>query len=195
VHRCNEPACFLTLRLSSASVAVTVVLTIPDAVATANATVAVVIAEATALVSQPASALSKTLNVTVEAVDLLVAVSAAVAVPVVVTAPQPPSPPPADGGLNGGQVAAMVISGVISLFLLVWVLRRSSARRGADGVTAERETSGKEVQIKRPSPPSKAALEMDQVFHIGDSVELNLEGAAAKVPPPSPAKGLKSEYV
>jgi len=77
--------------------------------------VAVVIAEATALVSQPASALSKTLNVTVEAVDLLVAVSAAVAVPVVVTAPPPPSPPPADGDLTLPRDPTQDLTGPIKI--------------------------------------------------------------------------------
>jgi len=96
---CQEPACFLTLRVSAASVNVAAILAIPDppagsstaAAATAAVTAAAVEAAATALAAQPAADISASLGVQVTAAAP-VAIGHAV-VPIVV-APPPPSPPP-----------------------------------------------------------------------------------------------------
>ena len=96
---CQEPACFLTLRVSAASVNVAAILAIPEppagsstaAAATAAATAAAVEAAATTLAAQPAAAISDSLGVPVTAAAP-VAIGHAV-VPIVV-APPPPSPPP-----------------------------------------------------------------------------------------------------
>ena len=94
---CNEPACFLTLRVSAGSVTVAAVLTIPDAppdsdsttITSAAAAAAAVTAAANVLATQPIAEISTTLGETVEEAPP-VAVGHAI-VPLVV-APPPPSP-------------------------------------------------------------------------------------------------------
>ena len=107
---CEEPACFLTLQLSSGSINVNARLVIPqsedeeadaasgdsgsgDTTSPAAASVAAVTAAANALVTRSASSLSASLGVTIEAVEQTVGVTSGVATPLVV-APPPPSPPP-----------------------------------------------------------------------------------------------------
>ena len=102
---CNEPACFLTLRVSAGSVTVAAVLTIPDAppdsdsttITSAAAAAAAVTAAANVLATQPIAEISTTLGETVEEAPP-VAVGHAI-VPRVVAPPPPspflpPSPPP-----------------------------------------------------------------------------------------------------
>ena len=102
---CNEPACFLTLRVSAGSVTVAAVLTIPDAppdsdsttITSAAAAAAAVTAAANVLATQPIAEISTTLGETVEEAPP-VAVGHAI-VPLVVAPPPPspflpPSPPP-----------------------------------------------------------------------------------------------------
>ena len=101
---CHEPMCFLTLRISSASVAVLAVLTIPedaaeasaDGTTTTNSTAATlsVTAAATSLVAQDPATMSSSLGGIVDVVSAVpVQVAEGVTVPLVV-APPPPSPPP-----------------------------------------------------------------------------------------------------
>lgn len=98
VLNCQEPACFLALRVSAGSLSVTAILTIPEAPAGSGtssnsaATAAAVEAAAIALVAKPSAAISADLGVTVTASTPVTRGRAAV--PVVV-APPPPAPPPA----------------------------------------------------------------------------------------------------
>ena len=87
---CQEPSCFLELRVAAASVSVTAILTIPEAGGGATATA--VETAATALVAQPVGTISASLGVSVEAAAPL-AVTTGVTVPLAV-APPPPSLPP-----------------------------------------------------------------------------------------------------
>ena len=97
---CNEPACFLTLRVSAGSVTVAAVLTIPDAppdsdsttITSAAAAAAAVTAAANVLATQPIAEISTTLGETVEEAPP-VAVGHAI-VPLVVAPPPPSTPPP-----------------------------------------------------------------------------------------------------
>ena len=149
---CYVPACYIALRLSGSSVDVTVILTIPDAPPTGGSTtpppsttVTAVTAAATALVAQPASAISSSLGVTVEATSSVSVASAVM--PIVLTSspttppssPEPspprttePSPPGlspfapaaalmnADGdGMPIGAIVGIVVAGVIGAIAIM----------------------------------------------------------------------------
>ena len=101
---CEEPACFLSLRVQAGSIDVTSILTIPQAstaaprgvtahTATPAATIATVQAAASTLVTSPPASISSTLGVEVTSANPNVDTQANVVVPLAV-APPPPSPPP-----------------------------------------------------------------------------------------------------
>ena len=103
---CQEPACFLELRVQAGSISVTSILTIPEAAASSSgsvgagpeqatpaATLAAVQAAAAALVTLPPAVISSSLGVSVTSADPNVEARANVIVPLAV-APPPPSLPP-----------------------------------------------------------------------------------------------------
>lgn len=95
---CQEPACFLTLRVQAGSINVDGILTIPQtpsagAPATPAATIAAVQAAATTLVSSTPAAISSSLGLSVTSIDPSVQTQADVVVPLAM-APPPPSLPP-----------------------------------------------------------------------------------------------------
>ena len=102
---CEEPACFLELRIQAGSIDVEGLLTIPHetsatgantAPATANSTVAAVQAAATTLLSSPPATISPALGVTVTSADPIIRTQANVVVPLAMgpPPPMPPLPPP-----------------------------------------------------------------------------------------------------
>ena len=102
---CEEPACFLELRIQAGSIDVEGLLTIPHeasatgantAPATANSTVAAVQAAATTLLSSPPATISSALSVTVTSADPIIRTQANVVVPLAMgpPPPMPPLPPP-----------------------------------------------------------------------------------------------------
>ena len=102
---CEEPACFLSVRLKAGSINVETSLTIPQAAAAAaapgagptttnpSATIAAVQAAAKSFVMSPTAAISSALGVSVTAADPAITFQPDVIVPLAV-APPPPSPPP-----------------------------------------------------------------------------------------------------
>ena len=94
---CEEPACFLSLRVQPGSIDVETILTIPQqaalaAMATPTATVAAVQAAANTLVTSTPAAVSSTLGVSVSSLDPTIGTRTNIVVPLAV-APPPPSPP------------------------------------------------------------------------------------------------------
>ena len=95
---CQEPACFLTLRVQAGSINVDGILTIPQApsaaaLATPAVTIAAVQAAATTLVSSTPAAISSSLGLSVTSIDPNVQTQADLVVPLAM-APPPPSLPP-----------------------------------------------------------------------------------------------------
>lgn len=102
---CEEPACFLSVRLRAGSINVETSLTIPQPAAAAaapgaapiatnpSATLAAVQAAANNLVTSPTATISSALGVAVTAADPAVSLQTDIVVPLAV-APPPPSPPP-----------------------------------------------------------------------------------------------------
>ena len=141
---CHEPACRLTLRVSSASVSIVAALTIPETTTdadtaesstapssgngTAAATAAAVEAAASSLLAQPITTLSADLGVSVASVASL-SVSSHVSVPLVV-APPPPLLPPSpsvdsvEGRGSGGSSAnsGIAIGLAVAVPLVIAVL-------------------------------------------------------------------------
>lgn len=90
---CQEPACYLELRLRAGSIDADVVLTLPqDSAASPAASLGQVQSAATALVTSPPAAISSALGVSVASASPTVGTQTNVVVPLVL-APPPPTPP------------------------------------------------------------------------------------------------------
>ena len=156
---CHEPACFLELRVSAASVRVDALLTIPDALPGSGAATNDIAAAAATLASSDSSTLSNTLGVNVSG-TIAPTIQQAVSVPLVV-APPPPSPPPSPSPLtppavppssSSGRdtVTAVIITagGGTALLLLIcgslWWRRRCGSRQ------KDTPTSTCELSCERP---------------------------------------------
>ena len=198
---CHEPACFLELRVSPASIRVAATLTIPDATPGGGAALSAQIATtATDLLAQPPGALSSSLNVDVQAtapVTVATGVSAVLAV-----APPPPSPPPSsapplvgNGSLEQGTRAAgatgrlgvvIVVSAVVALAAMApsSALLLPQQEGGGHG-------SGWSVVLSRaPTAPTVAIspqLEMGKIDSAAATSSASIEvGMVHEQPQPRP---------
>lgn len=157
---CEEPTCYLELRITSSSIAVEALLTIPDARPGATAATASITTAANSLTALTPAGISSAIGVTVTAAQP-VSVQSSITVPLVVAPPPPsPPPPPASSHVASGSpsssddspsmvtILAAVGAGVagagVVLFAIAYMFRHSQVGRGekADGPTASSTTIG-----------------------------------------------------
>lgn len=189
---CHEPACFLELRVSPASIRVAATLTIPDATPGGGAALSAQIATtATDLLAQPPGALSSSLNVDVQAtapVTVATGVSAVLAV-----APPPPSPPPssapplvgngsleqgtARGGSDGGGLGVViVVSAVVALAAMASIVCLYYCR--SKKVVGARQRLRSVVLSRAPTAPTVAIspqLEMGKIDSAAATSSASIE--------------------
>jgi len=149
---CHEPVCFLILRLSSASVAVTVEMVLPTESANHATQVMSVTSAAEALTTQPTGSVSTTLGVNVTSVSTTVARANNVQVPL-------PRPAAMSRSANGDAARTIAIASIVPMVilagLLAWYLRLRPGKSVLLERTIERPLDHGEISLR---PVGKSGL-------------------------------------
>ena len=183
---CLRPTCVTTVRISAASVLLSITLTIPNGAVSSSATAAAVAAAANALVASNAGDISSFLGVNVlgtSAVTELIQVS----VPLAVAPPPPPLSPPVAPkkddfliGLISALIAALVL---LPVGVFVWrgplLSRLARSRAGGGGSKIDPLKSAPKTAPSSSQQPPTANATVDGATTAFSTVESAMSAAVA----------------